>query len=81
MHFFTSHFLSTIAEEGPEGVASWTQNKKRTIHIFEKKFVFVPVNGHLHWSLCVIVNPGNILKAHGSDDRDDSESREEEWPW
>lgn len=79
VHFFTSHFLSTVAEDGPEGVASWTQNKKRTIHVFEKKFIFVPVNADLHWSLCVIVNPGNILKAHENNQEHDSEV--EEWPW
>jgi hypothetical protein len=40
VHFFTSHFFTTITEEGPEGVKSWTQNEKRTIPVFEKKFVF-----------------------------------------
>ncbi len=35
---------------------SWTA--KKGINIFEKKFIFVPVNKSLHWSLCVVVNPG-----------------------
>ena len=83
MHFFTSHFLTTIQEEGPESVKSWTQNKKRTIPVFEKKFLFVPVNGDLHWSLCVIVNPGKILQTYykDADDMTDEEKEKTEWPW
>jgi len=82
VHFFTSHFLTTIEDEGPKGVESWTMNKKRTISIFEKKFIFVPVNGDLHWSLCVIVNPGLIMKAQDKERESDAEpDDEEEWPW
>ena len=79
MHFFTSHFLSTIQDEGPQGVATWTVSKKKRIDVFEKKFIFVPVNGDLHWSLCVIVNPGLIGKAQAESDSLESEL-DEEWP-
>ena len=78
VHFFTSHFLSTIEEEGAQGVANWTINKKKRVDVFQKKFIFVPVNSDLHWSLCVIVNAGLIGKAQ----RDSSDiDSEEEWPW
>eukprot|EP00970_Alexandrium_tamarense_P005850 scaffold956_cov98-Alexandrium_tamarense.AAC.1 len=53
VHFFTTHFMSTLEEE-PSSVASWTKK----IDIFKKKLIFVPVNADNHWSLCVIVNPG-----------------------
>ena len=60
-HFFTSHFYTTLANDGPSAVESWTA--KKGIDIFEKKFIFIPINKDLHWSLCVIVNPGLILSA------------------
>jgi Ulp1 family protease len=54
VHFFTSHFYTALSEDGPKAVASW-------IDVFTKKFIFIPVNQSLHWSLCVVVNPGAIL--------------------
>jgi Ulp1 family protease len=36
------------------------------INIFEKKLLFIPINGDHHWSLCVIVNPGAVLKEEYS---------------
>jgi hypothetical protein len=80
VHIFTSHFYTTLLNEGPAGLSKWTQ--KKGMNVFEKKFVFIPskfswisrlgsdstvshilflllVNISLHWSLCVVVNPGN----------------------
>jgi Ulp1 protease family, C-terminal catalytic domain len=48
-----------LVDEGPVGVSKWTA--KRNINVFEKKFVFIPINEALHWSLCVVVNPGSIV--------------------
>jgi Ulp1 family protease len=71
MHFFTSHFFTTLVNEGPEGVSSWTT--KREIKIFEKKFIFIPINERLHWSLCVVVNPGKIRNRFRQDKLDDDQ--------
>lgn len=60
VHFFTSHFFTTLVNEGPNGVSSWTSRKE--INIFQKKFIFIPINESLHWSLCVVVNAGNIRR-------------------
>ncbi|RKP03669.1 hypothetical protein CXG81DRAFT_16899 [Caulochytrium protostelioides] len=38
-------------------VKTWTAK----IDIFAKKYVFVPINQHLHWFLALIVNPGRLL--------------------
>ncbi len=65
VHIFTSHFMSTLASDGPKAVSSWTAKKK--IDIFEKKLIFVPVNSDLHWSLCVVVNPGFIANNYGNE--------------
>ena len=47
--------------EGAEAVRSWTARKQ--INLFDKRLIFVPVNKDLHWSLCVVVNPGAIAAA------------------
>ena len=52
--------------------------------MFDKKFIFVPVNSDLHWSLCVVVNPGQIVHAiHDADNFSDTDEDKEgkEWPW
>uniref|UniRef100_A0A7S2AA63 Ubiquitin-like protease family profile domain-containing protein n=1 Tax=Trieres chinensis TaxID=1514140 RepID=A0A7S2AA63_TRICV len=61
VYFFTSHFFSTLQEDGPEAVTSWTA--KKNIDIFQKKLIFLPINESLHWSLCVVVNPGSIMNS------------------
>ena len=73
VHFFTSHFFTTLDDEGPEAVSSWTA--KKNIDIFKKRFIFIPINESLHWSLCVVVNPGCIEnefedEENQSDDQD-----------
>jgi sentrin-specific protease 7 len=37
--------------------------------IFSKRYIFVPVNQALHWSLCIVVNPG-LITAFNDDDVD-----------
>lgn len=54
--------MTTLKDDGLAKVAKWTANKK--MNIFEKKFIFIPVNANLHWSLCVVVNPGLIENNH-----------------
>jgi len=71
VHFFTSHFMTTLKDEGPEAVSSWTA--KKNINIFKKKFVFIPVNADLHWSLCVVVNAGLIANWYDSENVPDTE--------
>jgi hypothetical protein len=61
VHFFSSHFYTALVKDRPSGVTRWTE--KKGIDIFEKKFIFVPINKTLHWSQCVVINPGAIV-AH-----------------
>lgn len=58
IHVFTSHFYTTLREDGPKSVQSWTE--KKNINIFNKKMVFIPINQTLHWSLCVLIHPGAV---------------------
>jgi sentrin-specific protease 7 len=71
IHFFTSHFYTTLLNEGEDAVMSWTS--KKNINVFQKKFIFIPINKDLHWSLCVIVNPGHIMHAFEDDEEKKSE--------
>jgi len=74
VHFFTSHFMTTLKNDGPESVASWTA--KKNINVFQKKLIFIPVNAVLHWSLCVVVNPGLIANFF---DEGVAETEEHAW--
>ena len=78
VHFFTSHFMTTLKDEGIKAVSSWTANKN--INVFKKRLIFIPVNENLHWSLCVVVNPGliannydRIAEKHDEDSQDSEE--------
>ena len=68
--------MTTLKDEGPEAVSSWTA--KKNINIFKKKFVFVPVNADLHWSLCVVVNAGLIANWY---DENNNVPETEEHAW
>lgn len=74
LHVFTTHFFTELSKNGASGVARWT--KKKGIDIFEKKMIFIPINKDLHWSLCVVVNPGQVLRNHK-----DEASGDEEHAW
>lgn len=75
-HYFTTHFFSALnSKEGPASVQRWTE--KKGINIFAKRFVFVPVNKSLHWSLAVIVNPGAIMHHTEWLERRDGECKDD----
>ena len=57
IHICSIFFYTKLREDGPDAVKKW--NAK--IDIFAKKFIFISINESLHWSLCVVVNPGAIL--------------------
>ncbi|KAM1317501.1 hypothetical protein ACFX13_002861 [Malus domestica] len=68
-HFFNSFFFRKLADldkdqssacEGKaafQGVHKWT----RKVNVFEKDYIFIPVNYSLHWSLIVICHPGEVV--------------------
>ncbi|KAL3620981.1 hypothetical protein CASFOL_035893 [Castilleja foliolosa] len=72
-HFFNTFFFQKLVVKGRdlsrtcEGgdsfrrVRKWTKN----INIFEKDYVFIPVNLSLHWSLIVICHPGEVANLRG----------------
>jgi Ulp1 family protease len=60
VHFFSSHFYTALVKDKPSGVKRWTE--KKGIDIFQKRFIFIPINKTLHWSQCVVINPGAIIE-------------------
>ena len=61
VHYFTTHFFTALEKNDPESLKRWTE--RRGVDVFAKKFIFIPINKSLHWSFCVVVNPGAIM-AH-----------------
>ena len=80
IHAFSTMFFTKLTEvndrtRGFNFVRKWTQN----VDIFEKDFIFIPINKDLHWSLIVIVRP-NLLKSIDDDDVENKESIDIEDP-
>ncbi|TKV92127.1 hypothetical protein SEVIR_9G143200v4 [Setaria viridis] len=74
-HFFNSFFFRKLADldkdqgRAPEGRAAFLRVRKwtRKINVFEKDFLFIPVNFNLHWSLIVICYPGEVATSKDGD--------------
>lgn len=62
-HVMTSHFYSKLEQNKFAEVATWTKN----VNIFEKDFVFIPVNESNHWSLAILCFPGRIRPQNPED--------------
>ncbi|KAL3504011.1 hypothetical protein ACH5RR_033852 [Cinchona calisaya] len=74
-HFFNSFFFRKLADldKYPSGsfdgraaflrVHKWT----RKVNLFEKDFIFIPVNHNYHWSLLVICHPGEVANFRDED--------------
>jgi sentrin-specific protease 7 len=79
VYFFNSYFFArlTQTQKGVKGinyaaVQKWT----RTVDIFSRDFVVVPVNENLHWYVAIICNLPNLRRrlANDNEDHDDVES-------
>ncbi|KAG3113635.1 hypothetical protein PI124_g5752 [Phytophthora idaei] len=74
-YFFTSHFFTQLngtngahelttadPDERFARVARWMQKET---NLFDKRFLFIPINDSFHWSIAVFCNPGSaIIKKH-----------------
>ena len=59
-------------DEGYEAIQGW--KILRNTNIFEKDYVFIPINGRLHWSLCVVVNAGSLVKQNSPEELTENKS-------
>ncbi|MCL7043763.1 hypothetical protein MKW94_030322 [Papaver nudicaule] len=74
-HFFNSFFFRKLADldkdlpsasqgrKGFQRVRKWT----RKVNLFEKDYVFIPINFHHHWSLIILCHPGEVANSKGED--------------
>ncbi|KAL1564608.1 Ulp1 peptidase [Salvia divinorum] len=70
-HFFNTFFFQKLVAGGREGrnaflsVRKWTRN----VNLFEKDYIFIPINFSLHWSLIIICHLGEAahLKSKNTD--------------
>lgn len=62
MYAFSCHFFTALVEKkrGAERVRAMTKH----VNIFEKEFIFMPINESGHWSLLCIVRPGILAHQH-----------------
>ncbi|KAI5948828.1 hypothetical protein KGF57_005226 [Candida theae] len=62
---WTTHFYSTLASRGYNGVARWAKRKK--IDLFTMDRVIVPINiSNTHWALAVIDNVAKTITYYDS---------------
>ncbi|KAA8538179.1 hypothetical protein F0562_027787 [Nyssa sinensis] len=74
-HFFNSFFFRKLADldKDPssafEGRAAFQRVRKwtRKVNLFEKDYIFIPVNFNYHWSLIVICHPGEVAEFQDED--------------
>ncbi|KAL3515485.1 hypothetical protein ACH5RR_022387 [Cinchona calisaya] len=67
-HFFNSFFFRKLVDldkdrsTACEGRAAFQRVRKWTkkVNLFEKDYLFIPVNFSLHWSLIVVCHPGEV---------------------
>uniref|UniRef100_A0A1J3JAS1 Putative ubiquitin-like-specific protease 2A n=1 Tax=Noccaea caerulescens TaxID=107243 RepID=A0A1J3JAS1_NOCCA len=71
-HFFNCFFFRKLANldkgspstfggrEAYQRVQKWTKN----VDLFEKDYIFVPINFSFHWSLIIICHPGESVPSH-----------------
>ena len=76
VYFFNSYFFErlTQTQKGTKGinyaaVQKWT----RTVDIFSRDFVVVPVNENLHWYVAIICNLPNLRRKLTDNGEDDDE--------
>ncbi|XP_038886796.1 probable ubiquitin-like-specific protease 2B [Benincasa hispida] len=70
-HFFNSFFFRKLADldkdpsSASDGRAAFLRVRKwtRKVDLFDKDYIFIPINFNLHWSLMVICHPGEVARC------------------
>ncbi|CAH8384557.1 unnamed protein product [Eruca vesicaria subsp. sativa] len=72
-HFFNCFFFRKLANldkgspssfggrEAYQRVQKWTKD----VDLFEKDYIFIPINFSFHWSLIIICHPGELVTSSG----------------
>lgn len=81
VHFFNSYFFERLTQpqKGTKGVNyAAVQKWTRTVDIFSRDFVVVPVNENLHWYVAIICNLPNLRRKLADDGDEEVEEEEVE---
>ncbi|XP_045815369.1 probable ubiquitin-like-specific protease 2B [Trifolium pratense] len=68
-HFFNSFFFPKLACMDKNSPSAFQSARKwtRKINLFEKDYIFIPVNFKCHWSLIVICYPGEVVNINDTE--------------
>jgi Ulp1 family protease len=62
IYIYSSQFYTKLIENSnPDSAYELVRRWTKDIDIFEKEFLFIPINMHFHWSLMVIIRPGLVF--------------------
>ncbi|XP_022012411.1 probable ubiquitin-like-specific protease 2B isoform X1 [Helianthus annuus] len=75
LHFFNSFFFRKLADpdkdplDASKGGVAYQRVKKwtRKVNLFEKDYVFIPINYNYHWSLIVMCHLGEVATYEDED--------------
>ncbi|KAK9695577.1 hypothetical protein K7432_012884, partial [Basidiobolus ranarum] len=74
VHIFSPFFYSlAIDTENSKNAKSKIKRWNTDINIFEKQFIFIPINKGLHWVLALIYNPSFLFVKHSKVSKESGE--------
>lgn len=74
-HVYTTFFYTKLQQEKGDLCAS-VQRWTKLPSIFDKKFLLIPINQHLHWTLAVVCWAGNLMRGETEVDMFNEEQEE-----
>ena len=68
-HNFNTNLYTCLSQKSlsDNDLLKWTKN----INLFQKRIIFIPIQQGIHWSLCVVINPGKIKNNANSNPEDE----------
>ena len=68
-HIFNTNLYTCLSQKSlsDNDLLKWTKH----INLFKKRIIFIPIQEGIHWSLCVVINPGKIKNNANSNPEDE----------
>ena len=68
-HIFNTNLYTCLSQKSlsDNDLLKWTKH----INLFKKRIIFIPIQEGIHWSLCVVINPGTIKNNANSNPEDE----------
>ncbi len=66
-HAFNSFFYENLSKKGPEAIKRWAKRAKIDgKKLLETKYVFIPINSGMHWTLAVVSGQQKTITHYNS---------------